>query len=147
MYMCNRGINFTSVSTVFQLDFGTVPKVWYYLFFYFITYSVWTVGDLYSSISNSDSMLGHFLWHIFTGIGTILLVYNLYINWFMLVILTYDNKRSFSCFTCINSKFCPFVESNTCLSQTRTFCSNLKIEKKYSRLISIYQKGICKRKY
>jgi len=26
-------INFASVSTIFKLDFGTVPVVWYFLFF------------------------------------------------------------------------------------------------------------------
>ena len=34
-----RGIDLASVSTIFQLNFGTVPTVWYFLVFvlYFIT--------------------------------------------------------------------------------------------------------------
>jgi hypothetical protein len=30
MYLCVRGIGNTSVSTIFRLDFGTGPKVWYF---------------------------------------------------------------------------------------------------------------------
>jgi len=31
--MCVRGINFSSISTIFQLYFGTDLVVWYFLFF------------------------------------------------------------------------------------------------------------------
>ena len=33
MYMCVRGNNFTSVSTILLLDFGTMVTVWHFLFF------------------------------------------------------------------------------------------------------------------
>jgi hypothetical protein len=37
--MCVRGIDFASVSTIFQLDFGTNPNVWYFfVFILFHTY-------------------------------------------------------------------------------------------------------------
>jgi len=33
VYMCVRDVAFPSVYIIFQLDFETVPSVWYYLFF------------------------------------------------------------------------------------------------------------------
>ena len=36
MHLYVRGIDFISVSTIFQLDFGTVPTMWYFLDVYFI---------------------------------------------------------------------------------------------------------------
>ena len=30
MYMCVRDVDHASVSMMFQLDFGTVPTVWYF---------------------------------------------------------------------------------------------------------------------
>ena len=30
------GVSILPVSTIFQLDFGTVPTVWYFLFFHFM---------------------------------------------------------------------------------------------------------------
>jgi hypothetical protein len=35
-YMCVRGVNLFSLSTIFLLDFGTVPTVWYFFVFHFI---------------------------------------------------------------------------------------------------------------
>ena len=36
MHLYVRGIDFISVSMIFQLDFGTVPTMWYFLDVYFI---------------------------------------------------------------------------------------------------------------
>ena len=33
-----RGIDFASVPTIFRLVFGSVPTVWYFFDFHFITY-------------------------------------------------------------------------------------------------------------
>jgi hypothetical protein len=33
MHMCVGGIEFATVSKIFRLDIGTVPTVWYFLFF------------------------------------------------------------------------------------------------------------------
>jgi len=35
--MCVRNIGFYSVSTIFQLDVGTIPTVWYYFLFILFT--------------------------------------------------------------------------------------------------------------
>jgi hypothetical protein len=37
MYMSARGIDFASVSTIFRLDFGPVPKLSYFFVFHLIT--------------------------------------------------------------------------------------------------------------
>ena len=35
-HLRGRGIDFTSLSTIFQLNFGTVPTVWYLFLFYIL---------------------------------------------------------------------------------------------------------------
>ena len=37
--MCVRGIDFVSASTIFRSDFGTVPTLWYLLFFIYFIFS------------------------------------------------------------------------------------------------------------
>ena len=41
-YICARGIHFVSVSTKFRLEFKTVPRVWHFLFFIFIS-KTWSI--------------------------------------------------------------------------------------------------------
>ena len=42
MYMCFRGIDVASVSTIFRLEFGTGPTLWY--FFILLVRLGWLAG-------------------------------------------------------------------------------------------------------
>jgi len=55
MYMCVRDINYSSISTILEWNFGTVPTELYDLFFLFPLVIVWYILlRLYGSLISSN---------------------------------------------------------------------------------------------
>ena len=69
-YIYAAGVSMLPLSTMFRLDFGTVPTMWYFCFSIFTTLyrTIYTIKSAYLNLDIHDLQIAPWLWYyIFIG--------------------------------------------------------------------------------